>query len=357
MEWLMLALVGVVAAGGGYVLWRRFYVPSGKGETAPTDTSSDGSSTPEPAESLTQVATGLNEKMETCWHPRQLLEDRLFARGLELLKEEKHSTEDLLIFAFSDNKAISCLALQALRSHAACGPIMETIVAKVDDLEDWPKYFALGLLDACDPPPASLIGKVLTRINLSYQNPLGLQFLRQFLKDRLSRGEKPEWACELRELSDERLEAIRKLIAGLDTPEAASSSDQVKELSLTRVNSAFLSSMGMVWPPAVRHSDVCVEHDRLLADASRLESLLLGTRPKSVVVLGENGVGKSTLFRLVAERLQLKGWTIFQAGHSELVAGKSYIGEFEEGMKARLEPGRRRSPRRWPSISSAHPNA
>jgi ATP-dependent Clp protease ATP-binding subunit ClpC len=332
MQWLTLASIAVLVVAAGYLIWRSSRTTSATSK--PRSEARSARDVSKLAGSLTEAAGALNERMETCWHPKQLLEDPLFARGLELIREQNHSTEDFLVLAFSENKAIACLSLHALKSQASCGPMAEAILVKLDDLDDWPRFFALGLLDACVPAPASLIGKVLTRLNLSYQSPQALQFLRQFLKDRLNGGEKPEATEELRTMTDDKLESVRNLLAALDTPAASYWSDRVRELAATRVNCAFLNSIGSVWPPATHNPDLFVEHERVLADALRLESFVLGDQPRSVIMVGENGVGKTTLFRLVAERLQIKGWTVFQAGHSELVAGKSYIGEFEQSMKA-----------------------
>jgi ATP-dependent Clp protease ATP-binding subunit ClpC len=95
-----------------------------------------------------------------------------------------------------------------------------------------------------------------------------------------------------------------------------------------------LSSIGTIWTSVPdTASRTTVDHPDLQSVVSRLEALLFAEQPRSVVLFGESGVGKSVIVRTLGRRLQERGWLIFQAGHAELVAGKSYFGEFEEQLR------------------------
>lgn len=55
--------------------------------------------------------------------------------------------------------------------------------------------------------------------------------------------------------------------------------------------------------------------------------------PRSVLVSGEPGVGKSTFVQLVARALMSDGWQIFEASGSDIIAGQQYIGQIEGKIK------------------------
>jgi ATP-dependent Clp protease ATP-binding subunit ClpC len=74
-----------------------------------------------------------------------------------------------------------------------------------------------------------------------------------------------------------------------------------------------------------------------------VRAFLCGAPRRSVVLVGESGVGKTVLTSLVVDRLVAEGWTVFEAGYSELTANMSYIGEFEGRIQRLLrEIGRGR---------------
>ena len=63
-----------------------------------------------------------------------------------------------------------------------------------------------------------------------------------------------------------------------------------------------------------------------------LEATLLGSR-RSVVLAGEPGVGKTTLYTVFAKQCIQQGWVIFEAGSTEILAGQSYVGQLEARMQ------------------------
>ena len=64
-----------------------------------------------------------------------------------------------------------------------------------------------------------------------------------------------------------------------------------------------------------------------------MEATLLETPRRSVLLTGEPGVGKTTLYTIFARRCQQLGWTIFEAGSTEILAGQSYVGQLEARMQ------------------------
>lgn len=63
------------------------------------------------------------------------------------------------------------------------------------------------------------------------------------------------------------------------------------------------------------------------ADVDALEGAVAAARPS--LVIGEPGTGRTMRLHALGARLAAHGWSVFEAGASEINAGQSYIGELE----------------------------
>ena len=67
------------------------------------------------------------------------------------------------------------------------------------------------------------------------------------------------------------------------------------------------------------------------------EAASLQTPTRSLLVSGEHRVGKTTFLRLLAERLEGEGWTVFEAGAADLMAGQQWFGQLEGRIQRTVE--------------------
>ena len=65
------------------------------------------------------------------------------------------------------------------------------------------------------------------------------------------------------------------------------------------------------------------------------------------MLIGESGVGKGAIVTTLTKRLQSEGWTVFEAGSPDVLAGQKFMGELEERLRALIEQLNRRRKVLW----------
>lgn len=95
------------------------------------------------------------------------------------------------------------------------------------------------------------------------------------------------------------------------------------------MNENLLNGIGRIWKKTDFPENI-VEDETYKVNQRQIMKTLSGKRPRSVVVTGEVGVGKSVLIEMVSRDLAKQNWTIFVASASQVMAGQKYIGELEQ---------------------------
>ena len=307
-------------------------------------------------EDIFSLATGLENFARKIAHPRDLLENERFRRGVELLLESDRTAEALLDYMGSGKAAIACMALEALARRTEpgdVGPISERIPADYAQVDVRPGYFALRALATRAIEP--VVGRVLLHVHKDWAAPMKLGILREFISQRLAQGESPRFGDQLATIQGSRIEALATVLDRLKDllPEslheefrAWRDSDENPYFSppwagptpetpaASRVDSSGLEAIGRVWRPESAERSAVFMSERLDRVVAQAWLSLRADPPRAVAVIGEGGVGKSALIRALAHDLQKDGWTIFEAGAVELVAGQMYIGQLEERLRA-----------------------
>jgi ATP-dependent Clp protease ATP-binding subunit ClpC len=300
-----------------------------------------------PPQSIYSIAEQVSDFYRNAAQPEDLLQHGPFRAGVELLKERRFTSDDLLGYLTGDNGVIACMAGRALVEGSLSPEEAGKVVDRLNSVSGWALYFALEFLNSRVAPSEDLVGKVLKQVNDEWDARYPRQFLREFIKKRKQGGEATTLGSDLRGLSEESRDTLERLLRNLGEI-AANLLEEARRLRLDTLDLDFLRSIGMVWTvPSSLAIESIVDHASLRELTTQLESALLGERPRSVVLVGETGVGKSTVAKVLARRLADRGWTLFEAGHAELVAGKMYLGQFEEQLQKLIRQLRGRSRVLW----------
>jgi ATP-dependent Clp protease ATP-binding subunit ClpC len=96
-----------------------------------------------------------------------------------------------------------------------------------------------------------------------------------------------------------------------------------------------LSSVG--WFYSERHlRDPTYQTERVSAALRRIAEAIAGTPIRSVLLVGESGVGKTAIRRAAAVELLAHDWQVLETSAADIIAGKPYIGEIEGQVRAML---------------------
>ena len=133
-------------------------------------------------------------------------------------------------------------------------------------------------------------------------------------------------ADDLDELSPGLQPLMRELIDGTDAETRAALTPALEQWQTETIDVDFFRALGRIVDTEDRPPATLVGSRAAAVDA--VTAALAASRPRSVLLVGEPGVGKTTL---IVEALRRLGdeWFAFQAGAADVNAGQMYIGMLE----------------------------
>ena len=285
--------------------------------------------TPPPYQSLVYDRAGALEERygHSAASCTQLLEDPLFRETVDEVVAEHRSSEtpvEALLELARDNRAwVGRIALGAL---ARCDDELPESwpAAAVRRLDNAPWDYAGLVLLALERAPGEVIGPVLVRMHEVLAADL-VGFLRARIElaaepfdlERMQRHVDAAQRDQVTALLEEYRDSLPAALCTTFDRWLAEHIDLGPEISrLVRVWSRPFMT-GPVVPNSTR--------SRL---AEEIVSEVTRERGRSLILIGEHGVGKSALIRTALDTAD-PSWAVFEAGAGQLSAGAMYIGQLE----------------------------
>ncbi len=278
----------------------------------------------------------LSDAYQATAHPEDLFEiDSDFEEAVGLLCQPDFTVNVVSNYATGDNAIISCLAIEALRRRGDGDEAHAAILGCVGTIAPWPQYFGLKYLADRTPPDRPIIGLVLAQTTEYMDYRLSQSFLTEFIEHRVRAGEAPTFENVSVELDANALKSLRRFLENTDPGIGKLLLESFDHWRSVHVDQGFLRTAGRLWDEKdAKAAESVVEHALLLNAVDALEKALVADRPQSSLLVGEPGVGKTAILMKLASRLYDRGWIVFIAGHTDLIAGQVYVGQFEERLKA-----------------------
>jgi ATP-dependent Clp protease ATP-binding subunit ClpC len=320
---LILILVGTAAT-----FWNRRSRPAVEAPPPPEDPPPD-------ADPVLTAGRAVQSLFEEAPSPAALERNPSFQQAARTLADSSVSSSDLLGAAHGDELMPALAALAALARRSPDPEVRDRLRDAVNRYHPWNRYFSLRVLHAWTPAPEPLLPELLGRLDEHWALEPWHPIFGDFVRLRLDAGEPAPDPDSLAALPYAALCNAQKVVAALCSREADVLRPPLQVALGRTIDLVALQEVGQVWQHGNPHPEALL-HPALDRTARTIVDAIQSTPRRSVVVVGEAGVGKTSLVREVCSRLAADGWLIFEAGAAELVAGRIYLGSLEERLK-RLE--------------------
>ncbi|MBM3788756.1 MAG: AAA family ATPase [Acidobacteria bacterium] len=276
----------------------------------------------------------LSEELVTYYqasaHPEDLLKHSAFLQGIGLLVGRP---AELVRYIQGDNAILACMALEATSRREDARELEGLLLSLLNVLQPWPRYFALKALRTAVPAGEAIMVPVLLSTDTTWQTNPSYRFLWGFMHQRLSGGEKPVFGEALDPLPPQQVEWLHTLLDQLGESVPVGLLQDIAAWRKSSVDLSFLGTIGRIWDEKTGPWPV-IEHPDLAETLGEVESALVRQPPRSVLIVGEHGVGKTSVIRAVAHRLKARKWHVFEAGHADLLAGQIFVGQLEDRLRS-----------------------
>ena len=280
------------------------------------------------ASRLRQLFGLADAEIDKSAHARELARHPSFIEAQGLLTEMAVPLATVREYAVDTNWFYSCAALAALakRSDRDDGDAIDTVLSFFDTLAPWGMHFALKLFLVAEPRPPA--GAPLAAIREWWRDSLFvISAFREHFDERARVGDDPQFGHALERKPLETQDLIKAFLVRVSHPFAAALIESLETARLTNVDREFLTSFGRFWRQ--NPDEVLVEPEGWKDGLAAAEAGVLSARPRSLLASGEARVGKTALLQLLGRRLGRQGWTVFEAGGADLMAGQQWFGQLE----------------------------
>ncbi|HYG10000.1 MAG TPA: AAA family ATPase, partial [Pyrinomonadaceae bacterium] len=286
--------------------------------------------------SVYALASAMDSYYQQSTRPTDLRQHEVFRKGVALLQDEKYSTHGLIEIARGSNVVAACIALEALAERRDASDAIEPLLAHINEFYYWPGYYALRALDARAATRPVLV-PLLLHIKGAWGEYTALQSLREFVLNRVEHGEREAtFGDALDTLSAEQIELLANVFDELKDVLPQRLLREFGGWKEARVDLEFLRSFGRVWTFDADGgaeddgaTDGMVMLEEVRERVLEMETAIRKEPPRSVLLVGDSGVGKSALVRVLGRRLQRERWIILEASAADVLAGQQYIGQLE----------------------------
>lgn len=264
-------------------------------------------------------------------HPQDLLKEQRFITAVKLLNEQPLSNKAILEYSAGGSGLISCIAYEVMYLRGMNEEEIDDLISGIGNQAAWAMYFAFRALNR--HADSALVGKALLQVEQWWLDNSYVQNVFQgFVAMRIESGEEFSFGDQLKGLDRIRLNQLESFLAKLNFEELRPLSGELAAYAESLIDYSFLNSFGRTWNRSDISETIFVT-DQLSFLVEKIRATMSKSAPRSILLLGEPGVGKTTVIRQLSKMLQEENWVIFEANASDVLSGQIYIGMLEERLQ------------------------
>ncbi len=281
---------------------------------------------PNPGGDLLRLSASLSPAAEQVSHPDHLNGMADFQEAVAVLKRPGTPVAMLRQYALGENWPLACAAFVVASDHAERQALAEPTIGHLPATRPYVLLYALRFLNALDARPPTGAPAAMA-ISWWEHNPVLSDYFAEYFARAEELGDTPAFGGALdRDGVDP--DAVAALLKRVQHPFAAALLAELETWRQTRVDRAFLETVGMLEAPAAEDS-LLVMPPSWRPQLDAIVAAFREGQPRSLLISGEPRVGKSAFGRLLAMELGTLGWQVFAADGNQLMADQMYIGQLE----------------------------
>ena len=255
----------------------------------------------------------------------ELDDDELFTQLVALLGDPARVPDDAFALAARDgSKYLRAGALGAIASGRTAPSDWVDRAKKRFARADWGERQLL--LRALARTDGNVIMAVLHAADEDWSGSPLAAAVSEFLDARVAGGEHVS-AANLATLDEVVEPLVGELLEEASEETRSTLAPALEQWRSESIDTEFFRQLGRLVDPD-EHPRATIVGTRSVA-VETVAAALADRRPRSVLLVGEQGVGKTTLIVEALRRLHERPWFAFTAAASEVMAGQIYIGELE----------------------------
>jgi ATP-dependent Clp protease ATP-binding subunit ClpC len=273
-------------------------------------------------------------------HPSDLFAQPDFREAVRLLSLPGVPLATVMQYVEGNSWSLSSAALAALRKRADRNEVTERVLAQCEHFSPWAMYFALDLFFEAEPRIP--VGAPFVRAKDWWiDNRWMPNVFRDYLARCTARGDTVTFGDALTAWRASSHDIIRKFLNCVTHPAATTLIEELDDAplpppNLTVENTSVLNAVGRFWKNE-QGIEVRIEPEGWRKPFALAESALRQHPVRSLLVSGEQMVGKTSFLRLFAQRIAADGWSVFEASGADLQADQIYIGQLEGRIRQVVE--------------------